>query len=297
MRTAFPKTLVAFFLVLALACTLTAQNRGGQAPPAAQGGRGGRGVGGASATTANPNYVANGVPRMPNPPGPAPKRDLTGAWIGPLNTMRETIPPMTPAGEARFKLNKPQSVVSLAATNDPFVTCDPLGLTRGIIAHPFQNRQGLWFEPVPNRMVILQQYQRTWRDIWMDGRSLPAKVDARGYPDARYYGYSVGHWEDDYTFVIDSTGVNDTAWLDEDGHPHSADAHFQERYTRMDEYNIHFTMTVDDPKYYTKPFELINGTYYRMAQQDFEEAFCVPSDAISYRDDLAKPAGTGNEGR
>lgn len=30
-----------------------------------------------------PGYVAEGVPAMPNPPGPAPKQDLTGAWVGP----------------------------------------------------------------------------------------------------------------------------------------------------------------------------------------------------------------------
>ena len=25
-------------------------------------------------------------PQMPNPPGPAPKHDLTGAWVGPQNS-------------------------------------------------------------------------------------------------------------------------------------------------------------------------------------------------------------------
>ena len=66
-------------------------------------------------------------------------------------------------------------------------------------------------------MFIMQQYQRVWRDVAMDGRSLPAKVDARGFPDARFYGYSVGHWDGDYTFVIDTTGVDDRTWLDEGG--------------------------------------------------------------------------------
>ena len=32
--------------------------------------------------------------------------------------------------------------------------------------------------------------------IWTDGRQLPTN------PDPRWYGYSVGHWEDDYTFVV-----------------------------------------------------------------------------------------------
>ena len=29
-------------------------------------------------------YVAAGIPKMPNPPGTAPKRDITGAWAGPI---------------------------------------------------------------------------------------------------------------------------------------------------------------------------------------------------------------------
>jgi hypothetical protein len=272
---------VALVTILALSLAVMAQ------APASQGGRGG--------AQATPGMIAPGVPKMPNPPGPAPKRDLNGAWVGPLLTAREEIPPMTPAGAARFKLNRPQSVVSLAATNDPFVTCDPLGLTRGIISHAFQNKEGVWFDQVPNRMIILQQYQRVWRDAWMDGRELPKKVDARGAPDSRFYGYSVGHWDGDYTLVIDTTGVDDRTWLDEGGHPHTVDAHFQERYTRLDQYNMQLTMTVDDPKFYTKPFEFLKGTFYWMAKQDFEETFCIPSDGIAYRDSLALPAGTGNE--
>ncbi len=231
---------------------------------------------------------------MPNPPGPAPKRDLNGAWIGPLMGARETIPAMTPAGEARFKQNKPQSVVTIAATNDPFVTCDPLGLTRGIMSRAFLGKEGVWFVQGPNHMFLMQQYQRFWRDVAMDGRALPAKVDAKGFPDSRFYGYSVGRWDGDDTLVIDTTGVDDRTWLDEEGHPHSTDAHFQERYTRLDQYNVQFVMTVDDPKYYTKPFELLKGTFYWMKAQDFGEAFCVPSDAIAYRDSLAVPAGTGD---
>jgi len=200
---------------------------------------------------------------------------------------------MTPAGEARFKLNKPESVVHLGATNDPFVTCDPLGFPRDILNHAISSRGGMWFEPVPNQMVILYEQQRVWREVWMDGRELPKKVDAKGAPDSRYYGYSVGHWDGDYTFVIDTTGLDDRTWLDEVGHPHSVDAHIEERYTRLDQYNIQLTVTIDDPKFYTKPFEFLKANFYWMAKQDFEETLCIPSEAIDYRDSLAKPAGTG----
>lgn len=236
------------------------------------------------------------VPKMPNPPGPAPKRDLNGAWVGPLKAVAGEIPPMTPAGQARFKLNKPEREYTLAATNDPFQSCDPLGIPRNILNHPVING-GMWFAQLPSRIVMMYQYQRVWRDIWMDGRELPKKVDARGAPDSRFYGYSVGHWDGDNTLVIDTTGVDDRTWLDDTGHPHSTDMHVQERYTRLDQYNVQLTVTVDDPKFYTKPFEWLKASYYWMVKQDFEETFCVPSESNEYMQSLGRPAGIGGSAK
>jgi len=236
-------------------------------------------------------YIKEGVPKMPDPPGPAPKHELTGAWVGPQNPKQDPVPPMTPAGEAAFKQHKPKTVEHPWGWNDPYQVCDPLGFPRNLFAQAVSGRGQMWFEPVANRMVILYGQQRVWRDVWMDGRQLPAKVDARGYPDSRFYGYSVGHWDGDTTFVIDTTGLDDRTWLDEGAHPHSPDAHIQERYTRTDQYNIELTVTVDDPKYYTKPWQMLKANYYWMKDQDFAETFCVPSDAINYRDKLANPSG------
>ena len=239
-------------------------------------------------------YVSAGIPKMPDPPGPAPKHDITGAWAGPIKPTRDPMPPMTPAGEARFKLNKPEQVVHLAATNDTFSTsCDPLGFPRDLYNHAIESRGGMWFEPAQDRMLILMQYQRVWRDVWMDGRELPAKVDAKGYPDSRFYGYSIGHWDGDNTFVIDTTGLDEQSWLDENGHVKSKDAHIEERYTRLDQYTLQLTATLDDPKYYTKPWVFLKTTYYWMKAQDFQEVFCVPSELIEYRNTLVLPAGTG----
>src|SRR5579863_290098 len=174
-------------------------------------------------TQATGPFVKEGVPRMPNPPGPAPKHDLTGAWVGPQNYSHDT-PMMTPAGEARFKQNHPKTLSQPWSGNDPFQYCDPLGFPRNLVAQAITFRGGMWFEPVPNRMVILYDQQRVWRDVWMDGRQLPAKVDARGFPEDRYYGYSVGHWDGDYSFVINTTGLDPSTWLDEAAHPHTPNA-------------------------------------------------------------------------
>jgi hypothetical protein len=241
-------------------------------------------------------FIKEGVPKMPNPPGPAPKQDLSGAWVGPQDNKPDRVPPMTPAGEALFKMNKPfrgaaDAQGNLLPSNDPFMTCDPLGFPRDLEAHAVSSRGGMLFGSAPNRMVILYDQQRVWREIWTDGRKLPEKVDAPGMPESRYYGYSVGHWDGDYTFVIDTTGVDERAWLDEAGHPRSSSAHIQERYTRVDQYNMQLTITVDDPKYYTKPFTFMKANFYWMKEQTFAETICVPSEALDYLDSLAEPSG------
>jgi len=62
-------------------------------------------------------------------------------------------------------------------------------------------------------------------------------------------------------------------------------------YTRTDQYNLQLTVTVDDAKYYTKPWTFMRANFYWMKAQDFAETLCIPSEAIEYRDTLAKPSG------
>jgi hypothetical protein len=241
-------------------------------------------------------FITEGVPKMPDPPGPAPKQDVSGAWVGPQDRVLGPFPAMTPAGEARFKMNKPylgfqKPKDDTPSSNDPFTICDPLGFPRNLLAHAISFRGGMLFGSAPNRIIINYEQQRVWREIWMDGRELPKKLDTAGAPDSRYYGYSVGHWDGDHTLVIDSTGFDERPWLDEDGHPRSTYAHIQERYTRTDQYNMQVTVTVDDPKFYTKPFQFLKANFYWMKAQEFPETFCIPSEGIEYRDTLAQPSG------
>jgi hypothetical protein len=240
-------------------------------------------------------FVAEGIPRMPNPPGPAPARDLTGVWVGPQNNKPDPVPPMTPAGEALFKQRKPYGAAStnadLGASNDPFITCDPLGFPRNLLAHAVSSRGRHMFTSAPGRILIASEQQRVWREIWMDGRALPKAVDVRGASESRYYGYSVGRWQNDTTFVIDTTGLNERPWLDEQGHPRSSSARIQERYTRLDEHNLQLTVTIDDPKFYTKPWTWMRANFYWVRGQEFAETFCISSEGIEYRDSLARPSG------
>ena len=89
MRNPVAETIVATLALLALSSAAMAQGQG-QARPRHE---------------VQDGYIVEGVPKMPNPPGPAPKHDLTGAWVGPQTVSRDPMPPMTPAGEARFKQN------------------------------------------------------------------------------------------------------------------------------------------------------------------------------------------------
>ena len=112
----------------------------------------------------------------------------------------------------------------------------------------------------PRNVVILYEFNKKWRVIWTDGRALPKNAEDPSWsymPDlseSRWWGYSVGKWIDDYTFEAESNGFNDKTWLDNAGRPHSTGLHVIERYHRVDAKHLEMTITIDDPKYYTKPW-------------------------------------------
>jgi hypothetical protein len=245
------------------------------------------------------DYIREGIPKMPNPPGPAPVRDFSGVWVGPNNRELSDVPPMTPAGQAVFEGRHSYGAVSrnadLGVSNDPFIVCDPLGFPRNLLAHAVSSRGRFIFANAPDRILIAYEQQRIWREIWMDGRALPDAVDVRGAPESRYYGYSVGRWEGDHTLVIETTGLDERPWLDEVGHPRSSEARIVERYTRTDEHNIELTVTIDDPKFYTEPWTWMRANFYWVLGQEFAETICIPSEGIQYRDALAQPSGIRTE--
>jgi hypothetical protein len=229
--------------------------------------------------------------------GPAPKRDLTGTWAGPGSGMAvprgeaAEKPLLTPLGQQLMSQNKPLGKFSPAGTNDPHVRyCDPFGVPLNTV----QEIRGLSFATMPNRVVMLLLYQDLWREIWTDGRSLPTNVGGAGTDalDPRYNGYSVGHWEDDYTFVVDTTGMDDRTWVTAAGYPHTVNAHVQERYTRLDHNDLKLTVTVDDPKIFTKPFSLGTYNFKWIPNQELDEWLCVPSEVQQYLKEMGDPAGS-----
>jgi hypothetical protein len=222
-------------------------------------------------------------------PAPAPKKDITGVWFhnGPGNALNPPAP-MTDWGKQQFAGRKTDETI-VAESNDPMVHCDPLGFPRNVT----WEIRGIQFVQAPTKMVELFQYQRAWREIWMDGRPLPknAGSDLPGAPDPRYYGYSIAHWDGDNTLVVESNDTDERTWLDNVGHPHSNELQVEERYNRPDHDHLNIIVKVDDPKTYTQPWVVATVPYTWNPKQEFEEQLCIPSEAQAYMDIIANPAG------
>ena len=219
------------------------------------------------------------------PAGPAPRRDLSGTWDAGNAGIQPTghvAAPFTPQGAEMAKANHPGNgtrLVSVNDDNDPLSTVgDPTGFPRIILyeLRPFQIVQ------TPNQVLILYMFEKRWRVVWTDGRALPKD------PDPRWYGYSVGHWEDDYTFVVNTVGTDERTWLDNSGNPHSGDLKVEERYHRVSRDLMELTVTLDDPKAYTRPWTPRNRMPLTLAPASFDmmEMICSPSEVMDFRKNI-----------
>lgn len=235
--------------------------------------------------------------------GPAPKHDLSGTWAGPGSGMAvpkgdnveaPTAPPLTPLGQQIFAQNKPIGKYSPGGTNDPHTRyCDPFGFPQNMT----NEIRGMTITATPTRTFILIQYMDLWREIWTDGRPLPKGVgDATpGALDPKYNGYSIGHWEDDYNFVVQTTGLDDSTWATKNGYPHSIDAVVTERYTRVDKNDLTLSITMDDPTLYTKPFVIGTQHFRWVPNQQLDDFTCIPSQVQEYIQQMADPALHGKQ--
>jgi hypothetical protein len=189
-------------------------------------------------------------------PAPAGVHDLSGVWMM-ARTSRQFLlftftdpktdpPALTAWGEAKFKEAKDSNggAYTLDQTNDPVLTrCYPPGTPR-VYFHPYPFE----FWATPKFMLQMFEYDHTVRRIYTDGRPLPTD------PDPTWMGYSVGHWDGDTTFVVETVGFNEKTWLDRLGHPHSDQLHVSERFHRVDRDHLELQITMTDPKALAKPW-------------------------------------------
>jgi len=128
------------------------------------------------------------------------------------------------------------------ATDDPHIRCLPDFFLRAYGLPHY-----LKFVHTPDLLVMLNEYNGTYRQVFTDGRPLP---EAR---NPSWQGYSTATWSDD-TLVIDTVGFRDDLWIDWDGSVITEGAKVRERIRRPDFGHIEIEVTVDDPKAYTKPW-------------------------------------------
>jgi hypothetical protein len=196
-----------------------------------------------------------GIPRTPdgkpNLSAPAPrtadgKPDLSGLWrpaailIGDIAAnMKPRDVPFQPWAEALYKQRRAND-----SKDDPTANCIVGGVPRSdLVPYPFKVLQ------MPGLTVILYEAVHSYRQIFTDGRELPKDMNPS------WLGYSIGRWEGD-EFVVQTAGFNDRGWLDNFGKPATEALRVTERFRRKDFGHMDIQITIDDPKAYTRPWDV-----------------------------------------
>ena len=229
---------------------------------------------------------------------PAPRQDISGTWdpgdrgIQPLGSSAmpedgkpEHRLPFTALGQEALNRTKPSNTVRSvlpAETNDPVVTCDPQGMPREDL-YELRTTQIL---QTPVKIAVLYEFTKIWRVIWTDGRELPKD------PEPRWFGYSVGKWVDDYTLLVETTGLDERTWIDRAGRPHSSDLRVEERFHRVDRDHLELTVTINDPQMYTNPWVALDRLQFNLQPANFDvrEMICSPSELAEYNKVIGNPA-------
>jgi hypothetical protein len=176
----------------------------------------------------------------PGPPGPTPrlpdgKPDLTGIWNG-QRTVSQDGPYLQPWAQ---KLLEQRAVSNYA--DDFEARCLPGGPPR---AAPYHTS----LVSTPKLVLILfEGNTHMFRQFFVDGTDHPKDLKPTWYGDSR------AHWDGD-TLVVDTIGFNDKSWIDMPGHPHTAQMHLTERFSRPNLGTLNIDIAIDDPGAYTKPW-------------------------------------------
>lgn len=235
------------------------------------------------------NYPTPGVPRTadgkPNMAAPPPrtadgKPDLSGLWqkADPLpcdgfNRVCTDLPVSRQffnigadlKGGLPYQPSAKQKMANKTTADDAYLHCISPGGPRMHLLPTMKK-----FVQTPPLLVILNEYNANFRQIFTDGRPLPED------PQPNWNGYSVGKWEGD-TLVVHSIGYRDDQWLDASGSPLTSTAKVTERFRRPTFGKLEIEVTVDDPKSYTRPFTV---TIYQDLMVDTEllDAVCAENE-------------------
>jgi hypothetical protein len=136
----------------------------------------------------------------------------------------------------------------------PWDRCITRGIPGGLFPAGYNN--GYQILQGPGYVLIHYEMIHAARIIPTDGRKhLPSHLRL-------WDGDSVGHWEGD-TLVVDVTNYNGRGWIATNaaagnmrGVLQSDALHVVEKFRRVSANTIHYEVTIDDPKMYTRPWTL-----------------------------------------
>ena len=247
-------------------------------------------------TFAPPNApkLADGSVNMAGPPPRTAdgKVDLSGVWEttqgrrggGPAPIAAEGTGALPPSGSifgnvggqipggAPYQPWAAELVKTRRADNDkdnPDAHCLPMGFMQ--LHEHVQPRK---IVQAPKEMIIMYEGNYGLREIFMDGRPLPAND-----PQPWWFGYSSGQWMGD-TLVVETTGFRDGGWLDVNGSPLTDRARTIERYRRTSYGTMDVEVTVDDPKAYTRPWT-VTIRQRLMPDEELIEFVCLENEQSS----------------
>ena len=134
----------------------------------------------------------------------------------------------------------------------PWVRCITRGVPGGMFPAGYNN--GYEIVQIPGYVIIVYEMIHDTRIIPLDGRPHVGASIRLWNGDPR------GHFEGN-TLVVDTTNFNDKGSIATSaatgrirGIPHSEELHVVERFTRVSEDVIEYSVTVTDPKVYTAPW-------------------------------------------
>ena len=214
--------------------------------------------------TANVPRRADGSVDMtaPAPRMPDGRPDLSGIWISDNTPEGEESPSDGfNLGSSRFMADMGADMpdglpyqewqlpivaerTANMAIEDPHIRCLPDNFVRAYgLPHMLK------FVHTPELLVVLNEMNAGYRQVFVDGRELPDE------PTPSWQGFSSAQWSGD-TLVIDTVGIRDDTWIDWNGSVVTEAARVREEISRPDFGHLDIRITVDDPRAYTEPWSV-----------------------------------------
>jgi hypothetical protein len=141
---------------------------------------------------------------------------------------------------------------------EPDAHCLPQGVPKINMAPvPFKIVQ------TENLVVLVYEAFNLWRQVHLDGREFADDLNPS------WLGFSKGRWEGD-ELVVETRGLNGKQWLDHGGLPTSDKLTVIERFRRPNFGRLEIQLTINDPTYYTKPWDVTTNARRLLNTELFE---------------------------